>query len=280
MKLKLLLIFTLLISIGCGKDTEPDQSYIVNDEKSDVLSTSVTDDLNSSGNQVTANAQALSEELLKDVSFEEDSCESNNILRDVLIFGEKIKSLGGNVLDLDEYGADEVEFQKFLTDSGVQSMSAMDIANSGTKSTMKSCNEKNMIPPKSCWYRSLAFSLLKDKIEDETGVNTTLTSHYRSSCYNNKLGGAKKSDHISAKAMDFSMGNQENRHQVEKFICDKLWKENYFMDSETEALSNVSIGLGKTYIHLGLDSTHGRRHWVYNDYAKANNMPATCWNIN
>lgn len=276
MKSYLLLIFTLSLLASCGKDKEPDQLHIAHDETSDVVSTSVTDELTSSKSKTVQIDQS---ELLKDISFTEDSCESNNIMRDILLFGDKVKSLGGVVLDLDEYENDEVDFQKFLSDSGVRNTSAYDIANAGTRKTMNSCKIKNMIPPKSCWYRSLTLSLLKDKMEEQTGVTTTLTSHYRSPCYNEGLGGAKKSDHITAKAMDISMGTQEKRHDIEKFVCDKLWKENYFTGGETDTFANISIGLGKTFIHLGIDSTSGRRHWVYNDYAKSNEMPATCWNI-
>lgn len=279
MKQFLILIFILTVATGCGKETGPDQSYIVNDEQSTVESVSVTDDDSYSKSLTSKLSENEVSDLLKGVSFDEDTCDNNNVLRDILLLGDKVRSLGGSVIDLNEFENDEVGFQKFLSESGVQRTSAMDIANSGTRSTMKSCKMNNMIPPKACWYRSLTISLLKEKIEDVTGIDTKLTSHYRSSCYNEKLGGAKRSDHLGAKAMDIAMGSQENRYQVEKYICEKLWKENYFIQDSNDSLANVSIGLGKTFIHLGIDSTHGRRHWLYNDYAKSNTMPSTCWKV-
>ncbi|CBW27469.1 putative exported protein [Halobacteriovorax marinus SJ] len=275
MKVKSILLLTLLIAVSCGKK-EPDQSYIIHDERSSIESVSVTD--GSSSAQDNLSKQEVSE-LLKDITFGEDSCTKNNILRDVLLLESKIQTLGGNILDLENYKHDEVDFQRFLVDSGAQATNAIAISRAGSTQTMKSCNISNMIPPKSCWYRSLSLALLKEEIEDQTGISTTLTSHYRGSCYNEKLGGAKESDHISAKAMDISMGSQENRYAIEKFVCDNLWKENYFIQDESNKLSNISIGLGQTYIHLGLESNHGRRHWIYNDYAKKNSMPSTCWKV-
>ncbi len=256
------------MTLSCGQKKDPDQSYIIHDEKPSVVSTSVDKNLD----------QRVMTSSLKGISFSDDSCDSNNIQRDILIFREKIESLGGQLLDLTDYQEGLIGLQNFLNDSGLEGNDANDFANAGTKSKMSKCNVKNLVPPRSCWYRTLTFGLLMKKIENETGVKTNLTSHYRNKCYNKLVKGKAKSDHISAKAVDISLGGQENRFKVERYICDQMWKENYFTDiSDKAPLLNISIGLGETFLHLGLDSIHGRRHWLYKNYVKNNQMPQTCW---
>lgn len=268
MKRNLMIVLISLIAISCGKKSEPDQTYIAIDEKSSTQSNSLDKSLDK-------NIQTSS---LKGVGFFEDTCDTNNIQRDVLIFREKIETLGGQVLGLENYEEGVIGLTKFLRDSGLMDINAVDFADAGTKSKMTKCKVKDLVPPKSCWYRTLTFGLLMEKIEVETGVKTKLTSHYRNKCYNKLVKGKSRSDHIAAKAVDISLGSQENRYKVEQFICNQMWKENYFLGtSDKSSMSNISIGLGKTFIHLGIDSVHGRRHWLYDKYLNDNNMPQTCW---
>ena len=215
--------------------------------------------------------------LLNGLTFTDDSCENNNIQTDILIFSDKIESLGGQVNELSTYEQSPIGLQKFLLDSGLEKFNAQDFSSAGTKSKMKSCDLQDLTPPKSCWYRTLTLALLAEKITKETGVNLEITSHYRSSCYNQSVGGSKKSDHIGAKAIDFSVSNESDRHQVEQYICAELWKENLFQEDSSKQLNNISVGLGHTFMHLGVASIHGRRHWLYDNYIQNNSMPSTCW---
>ncbi|WP_164848224.1 D-Ala-D-Ala carboxypeptidase family metallohydrolase [Halobacteriovorax sp. HLS] len=267
MKAKILLTILTILLIGCGKKQDPDQTYIVMDESSSTSSESIA-----------KKYDAISKTShLEGISFTDDSCENNNIQTDILIFSDKIESLGGQINELSSYDQDAIGLQKFLSDSGLTSLNAQDFARAGTQSTMKSCDLIDLTPPKSCWYRTLALGLLSEKISEETGVQIELTSHYRSTCYNEKVGGSKKSDHIGAKAIDFSVKNEAERHRVEQYICNEIWKENLFKQSSEGQLNNISIGLGHTFMHIGLDSVHGRRHWIYDNYIQNNTMPSTCW---
>ena len=269
MKLKIALLLSLqLLVVACGNKQQPDQSYIQFDEVATTTSSSTEAVLD----------QPVKTQKLEEITFSEDSCENNNIQTDLLIFSGKIESLGGEVNDLDSYDQDITGLQKFLIDSGVKNFSSSDFSFAGTKSKMKSCGLKDLTPPKSCWYRTLTLALMTEKIENETGIDLQVTSHYRSKCYNKTVGGSKKSDHITSKAIDFSLDDQQDRHRVEQYICSEFWKSNYFADEKPGLLNNISIGIGESYLHLGIDSTHGRRHWLYPGYVKNNQMPSTCWN--
>lgn len=237
----------------------------------DEKSSSSTESLNSELDRPSKTKQ------LNSVTFEEDTCESNSIQTDVMIFSDKIESLGGTVNEVYSYDPTMDGLQKFLNDSGATNLNASDFSLAGTKSKMEDCSLKDLTPPKSCWYRTLTLALISEKIENETGIDLKVTSHYRNKCYNKTVGGANSSDHIGAKAIDISLGSQINRHKVEQYICDQLWKENYFATSEKESLNNISIGIGETFLHIGIDSIHGRRHWVYDNYISSNTMPSTCW---
>lgn len=267
MKNKVLLIIITMIFMSCGKKEGPDQTYIIMDETSSSKSESISKEYDTQSKTT----------LLEGKSFTDDSCDNNNIQTDILIFSDKIESLGGQINELSAYDQDVIGLQKFLTDSGLSDLNAQNFANAGTVSKMKSCDLVDLTPPKSCWYRTLALGLLAEKISKDTGVQLELTSHYRSTCYNEKVGGSKKSDHIGAKAIDFSVEDEQQRHRIEQYICNEIWKENLFKESSTEKLNNVSIGLGHTFMHIGLDSIHGRRHWVYDNYIQNNTMPSTCW---
>jgi hypothetical protein len=267
MKLRILVILLPLLLISCGKKDEPEQAYIVMDEKSSESSTSTNSKLD----------KVSTTKLLSGVSFADDTCESNSVQVDIMIFSDKIQSLGGTVNEVYSYEASMNGLQKFLNDSGVNSVSAPDLSLAGTSSKMKSCGLKDLTPPKSCWYRTLTLALLSEKIEKDTGVDLKVTSHYRDECYNETVGGASTSDHISAKALDISLGNQSNRHKVEQYICDQFWEDNFFGSGNSSDLDNISIGIGETFLHLGIDSIHGRRHWIYDNYLSNNTMPSTCW---
>jgi hypothetical protein len=267
MKRVIFILIIQLVLVSCGKKDEPPQDYIQIDEKSVV---------NSVSTEAKLDKLAHTPEL-KEITFDEDTCDTNNIQTDLLIFSDKIESLGGNITDLSNYEQDSVDFQKFLSDSGVTNFTGNDFSSAGTRSKMKTCDLKDLTPPKSCWYRTLTLALITEKIENETGINLEITSHYRDRCYNKSVGGSKRSDHIAAKAIDFSLNNQQNRHRVEQFVCDQFWKENFFQGNDSSLLNNISIGVGETFLHLGVDSIHGRRHWLYSDYIKKNSMPTTCW---
>ena len=269
-KMILLTIFSLLL-ISCGKKDEPDQSYIAMDERP-----SFTENITTSSTDISLDKNSKTN-FLKGVTFADDNCESNSMQLDVMIFSDKIESLGGTVNEVYSYDASMNGLQKFLNDSGVTTVSAPDFSLAGTSSKMKSCGLKDLTPPKSCWYRTLTLALLSEKIERDTGVDLKVTSHYRDECYNETVGGAKTSDHISAKALDISLGSQENRHKVEEYICDQFWKEIFFGSNGDGQLNNISIGVGETFLHLGIDSIHGRRHWLYKDYLEENEYPKTCW---
>lgn len=210
-----------------------------------------------------------------------DLCGEYPSLKDVMEFGHAIETLGGTFNDPSDYEHDLIGLSKYLTDSGVKYFSAYEITLPGNKKYASSCGNEILLPNKGCWLRTAAMALVADKIRSNQGQSVKMTSHHRSSCYNKKVGGSGRSDHLSSRAMDLSFGGKEQRKKAQDFICKTFWKDDLvglegLMSTDTKSL-NISIGLGQSFMHVGLGSKHGRRYWVYKSYKEGDNADGTCW---
>jgi hypothetical protein len=275
----IIFIFVLAGLYSCGNDYVHDPSYIAEDERNVTVESS------------TDKAEDLLEQNLnlEDLNNQDNiisiagSCEGTSLLKDIITYGDMIKNLGGSIeapLDFDE---DFVGLQKFLTASGVKHFNAIEVGTPGSMSKAKSCGLKHLIPNRACWLRVAALLLTGDKIRTHLDSKVALTSLYRSGCYNEKVKGTKNSDHLTARSMDVSFYEKEKRQKAADFICQNFWKDDlYNLSSEMNTASrdetlNISIGLGGTYMHIGLSSPHGRRYWVYNSYVLVGGQANSCW---
>ncbi len=208
-----------------------------------------------------------------------NNCEEANGEKEFRYYTKKIQDLGGksvNPFANKAYTEDLLGFDKYLDDSGIKHFSAKEVAQSGRTSILKQCKIENLLPPKACWVRSTVLLLMAEKIRAHLGRPLSVTSHFRSSCYNKGLYKALdkeevNSDHLLARAIDLSVtGTQvekvEVRKKIQTYLCDEFWFDRYFNSifSYYPYESNVSAGFGTTQIHLGLDSPKGKRSWSYN----------------
>ncbi len=199
-------------------------------------------------------------------------CETQTSFAEYLYYERMIPHLGGNIVSPYDliYTQDESGFDKYLQDVGVVHFKANEVIQSNHPNHLRTCGLKNLLPPKNCWMRSATLLLMADKIRRAINFPLSIESHYRPVCYNKLIGGATKSDHIIAKAVDLVPFNKENLTEVERFnlrkkmqasICDEFW---------FDPALRVSAGFGYKKVHLGIDSPRQRttlgRVWTYPAY--------------
>jgi hypothetical protein len=285
MKMTLQILIYILIGLSltsCGQSLNKDTRYIVEDERNAV---SENEEVNSDDSISEDRAEPTHLDSTEDtLSSEVASCEGTSLLKDVIVYGDMIKNLGGQIEAPLDYDDDFVGFQKFLTNSGVINFSAIEVGTPGSMSKAKECSLKHLIPNRACWLRVTALLLTGDKIRDHLDSKVAVTSLFRPTCYNKKVKGTKNSDHLTARSMDITFYSKEKRKKAADFICDNFWKDDLYnlspemSNASQDETLNISIGLGGTYMHIGLSSPHGRRYWVYNSYVKGGGQSNTCWN--
>lgn len=221
-----------------------------------------------------------------DQNFEDHSqtCDDASIQKDIITFGPTITQLGGEIQNPLDYDEDFVGLQKFLTLSGVENFSALEVGTPGSKEFADKCQLKHLIPKRNCWIRIAALLKTGDTIRNHLGMKARITSLYRPQCYNKLLKGAKTSDHLSARSMDMSFYEASKRKKAADFICQNFWKDDFYNLSPhmnvDDGTLNISIGLGGTYMHIGLASPKGRRYWIYKSYLDDEDQSNSCWGRN
>lgn len=119
-----------------------------------------------------------------------------------------------------------------------------------------------LIPPQDWWERGVACIALADKLREKSGLPIGLRNWWRPKDYNDAVGGADGSDHLTAHAVDLDCSSKEHRE-----VCEKLLIP-YWLDSGYRLSLGLSkskpLGLsGGVTIHLGIHSPVGRRMWYY-----------------
>ncbi len=217
-------------------------------------------------------------------------CSSANGMKEYFFYKSRIESLGGS--SIYPYSKDFPEtlvgFQKFLQLSGIKNFTAHEVSE-GSASILKTCGISNLMPPKSCWIRGAVLFLHAEEIRKAIGnYPLSVGSWYRSQCYNKELSKknvkvAPKSDHLLAKAVDLFYAGKSGRVNVRKkiqgYICKKYWKNPLYtsLNLEDGTVPNISVGIGNTSIHLGVDSPRGRRSWLYKSYPASDSDLAKCF---
>ncbi len=210
-----------------------------------------------------------------------DDCATAKFDKEVVSYGSMIEKLGGVVNSPADFENSLEGFQEFLERSGVEHFTAQEL---GITTHIKLANRlgfKNLIPAKGCWLRGVALSLLMEKIRSAVASPVQVTSWYRPRPYNGKIGGSPISDHIQAKAMDIHFGSYKVGAKAQKYLCKNFWQDDYFglqawTEKQNEKL-NISVGLGGSYMHIGLGSLPGRGWWTYRSLFTFPKIRTSCW---
>ncbi len=218
------------------------------------------------------------------------ACEDADGIKEYYFYKKRIESLGGK--SIFPYSGEFPEtlsgFQKFLKHTGIKHFTAYELS-MGSQSILKTCELKNLMPPKSCWMRGAVLFLIAEEIRSAIGNFPLMVgSWYRSTCYNKELAKrnvsvAPKSDHLLAKAVDLSYagkaGRVNIRKKIQNYVCEKYWKNPVYTSLKLEdgSVPNLSVGIGNTNIHIGVDSPKGRRSWLYRSYPSNDLSLADCF---
>jgi hypothetical protein len=211
----------------------------------------------------------------------EDDCSIAKFDKERISYGSMIEKLGGVVNSPSDYENSLQGFQEFLEQSGAIHFSAKEL---GITDNIKKANElgfETLIPPKGCWLRGVALTLLGEKLRSEINSPVVISSWYRPDRYNKFIGGSRISDHLQAKAMDMTFRGPKSRAKAQKYLCKNFWKDDYFglqawTEKQDEKL-NITVGLGGSYMHIGLGSLPGRGWWTYSSLFRSKKTKTSCW---
>jgi len=284
----LILLIILLTISSCGKDKTSTNDF-TEDENTDYL----VEEFDYNGKGVMNDSPDF---LLKDIIDKEEEVnvtslldKYNNIktsqrcgeyltLNEILEYGFIVQKLGGKIKDPSIYKKTMSGLQDFLNETGIKNFTAYEISHPGNMKRAKSCGIKNLIPPRGCWLRTAALSLLAENIRNELKQKVKINSHYRTKCYNKKLGGSKRSEHLEARSIDLSYQSPEFRKIAMNYMCKNFWKDDVFgLTGIKNSKLNFSIGIGYKYTHIGLGSKNGRRYWLYKSFVENEPLPKDCW---
>jgi len=254
------LLISLFLFVSCGAKDKPHVIYLSEDEGA-----------NQHGHVTqSADGHIHGSHVLTPAA----SCTATTVQKEIMQYENVIKNLDGEVQDVSRYELSANGLNQFLKDSGVVNFPAYEFTVPGSSAKASSCGLTELLPPKTCWYRTASLLLTAEQIRSAIGSPFKISSLYRPKCYNEKISGAKKSDHLEASAMDITFNNDANiRNKIQTYVCDKMWKSDILGLGE----ENISFGLGKSLLHIGLNSPRGRRYWIYDSYLDSNSMPTQCW---
>ena len=208
-------------------------------------------------------------------------CATANFDKELLSYGSMVEKLGGYIQVPTDFENNLEGFQEFLERSGVKNFSAQELGVTDNIAKARELGLKNLIPAKGCWMRGVALTLLAEKLRAEVKSSVTISSWYRPTLYNKFIGGSRISDHLQAKAMDMTFKSAKDRGVAQKYLCKNFWKDDQFglqawTENQNEKL-NLSVGLGGSYMHIGLGSLPGRGWWTYSSLFRSSKIRTACW---
>lgn len=180
-----------------------------------------------------------------------------------------ILNFGGKVHDPNEYDFTVNGLQEYLTDSNLtQFFNAKEMVRPNKESVARGCGHKNLLPSRCRWKSAIAQGLLAVKLRsvinegEKTKSGISIRNWWRPNCYNQKVGGAKSSDHIQARGFDLDFKTPTQRAKAQSYIC-SLYKD--------EGSLSIQVGIGCQTLHVGIGSpkrlnrypSDGSRFWKY-----------------
>lgn len=170
-------------------------------------------------------------------------------------WAQVIKENGGRYQNAAWYPDTDAGFERFIHDSGAEYYEARDLIVPNSLSAARRCGLTNLRPPQKYWVRGAALLLWVESIGQKVGKYPRIRNWWRPKCYNSAVGGASRSDHIEARAIDIDFATSAQRREAQNILC-KRWRKG----------QDLQIGLGHVSIHFGIASPYGKRNWFYGSY--------------
>ncbi len=113
-----------------------------------------------------------------------------------------------------------------------------------------------LVPPAHLWPWAGLVLLVADSIRKSLGRSVTCRNLWRPASYNDLVATSKKSDHLDACAVDLDFTTEDERILAEGVARG--------IDRAVPELE-MSLGVGKKTLHVGVLSMKGRRMWTYGE---------------
>ncbi|MCF8060211.1 MAG: hypothetical protein K9K67_13000 [Bacteriovoracaceae bacterium] len=180
--------------------------------------------------------------------------------------------LDGSLDDPRDYSKSGAGLQNYINDVGVPSkFSAAEMISPHRPASARACGYSDgLLPPQCRWMSGAVQGLVAAKMREVINngdvygpKSITLRNWWRPTCYNEKVGGAGRSDHIQARGFDLDFPTPNDRAKAQKWLCELYKREKPF---------NMQVGIGCQTIHIGLGSPKnmknsfgpdGSRFWTY-----------------
>ncbi|MEO0345528.1 MAG: hypothetical protein AAF229_04635 [Pseudomonadota bacterium] len=150
------------------------------------------------------------------------------------------------------------DFERYLNDHGIEFFSVEEVVRPNHGHIAEELGFDDFVPPIHLWPWALLVLAIGDQMRVETGEPIRLRNLYRPMSYNERVASSGiKSDHPNACGADFDFKSSELRRQAEALIRDL---------SDTVPALELSLGMGRRVLHVGVMSPKGSRSWFYKDY--------------
>ena len=152
-----------------------------------------------------------------------------------------------------DYPATVGGYGRYLRTVGVRHFSGAEMTTPGQPARAAALGITTLLPSQAWWPRGAALALLADGLRDLAGGPVMCRNWWRPIDYNAAVGGAPSSDHLTATAVDLYFRDVAAHGRALEW-CESLY---------ATGLLDMSLGVGKAMLHVGLYSTGGHRRWRY-----------------
>jgi hypothetical protein len=166
-----------------------------------------------------------------------------------------VELVSGRYPDMGIYPNEMAGLQQYLDDLGVRKFTAKELAR--CKYPEKYADDlvggKYLLPQPDWWPRAGAAALVLDRCRENTAA-IRIAHWWRPVSYNRAVGGESGSDHITACAVDADFESPRDLKVAMARVIDPMFDTGLF---------EMSIGTGRTRLHLGMFAGRGQRRWTY-----------------
>ena len=160
-----------------------------------------------------------------------------------------------------EYKGGLEELQRFFDDMGVMYFTAREYATPHHRDIARQLGYADglLIPPPHMWAHLAPCIAAADRLREVLGAPVACVNGWRPEDYNKRVDGSKRSDHITAHAVDV-------KPPPEMMALATVWAESILFEDGDRLL--MSLGVGPTRLHIGFrapvseEKGYGR-HWSY-----------------
>lgn len=160
-------------------------------------------------------------------------------------------------VDPEDYEPTFDGFSSYIEAIGARRVSAKELLTPHNRSVADDLGYEWLLPERVMWANLVPLIDIFEIIRDAVDAPITVRNWWRPADYNERVGGAKASDHITAHAFDCDFKTHDQRRVAERIVVE--------MQQKRSDLA-LSLGLGGYTIHLGACSPKGKRTWKYDSY--------------